>query len=102
MNVMSFDQTILAEFTSFINKTAAAMQPLNIAPSPAPEASSLLHPQVQAGAALPRRAASINPVNNSTSGEVQNPSEGPGGGGPKPVTASKQPLSMSGSFIKKN
>jgi hypothetical protein len=100
---MSFDQTILSEFTSFINKSAAAM--LNSAspasPAPANEVSSLQHPQVLVGAGLPRETQAPQPVNNSTSADVQNPSEGPGGGGPKPITPPGQALSMSGSFTKK-
>jgi hypothetical protein len=64
------------------------------------EPSSLVHPQVNVGNSLPRETHAPPPVNNSTSGEIHNPSDGPSGGGPKPVTPPKQPLNMSGSFVK--
>lgn len=99
---MSLDLNILAEFTSFVTKSAAAMLPIAATPTAASAPSPLVHAQVQVGANLPRETEAPQPVNNSTSGEVQNPSDGPGGGGPKPATPPKQPLSMSGSFVKKS
>jgi hypothetical protein len=95
---MSLDTNILSEFDSFIKKYAAQMSPNQPEPGNAP--TSVVHPQVNAGNSLPRETQAPPPVNNSTSGEIHNPSDGASGGGPKPVTAPKQPLSMSGSFIK--
>jgi hypothetical protein len=95
---MNFDTSLLKEFNSFIQKYAAQFSANPTDTSP--QASSLVHPQVTTGTTLPRETHAPPPVNNSTSSEIQNPSDGPSGGGPKPVTAPKQPLNMSGSFVK--
>jgi uncharacterized membrane protein len=98
MSNMSLDTNILTEFDSFIKKYAAQITPTQPQTGNAP--TSVVHPQVNTGNHLPRETQAPTPVNNSTSAEIQNPSAGPGAGGPKPVTPPKQPLSMSGSFIK--
>jgi hypothetical protein len=100
MNNMSLNANILTEFDSFIKKYAAQI-PFS-QPQDGNTPSSIVHPQVNAGNSLPRATKAPPPVNNSTSGEIHNPSDGSSGGSPKPATAPKQPLSMSGSFIKKN
>lgn len=95
---MNFDYTVLKEFDSFIQKYAAQFTQNTAGNSSQP--SSLVYPQVVAGTSLPRETSAPPPVNNSTSSEIHNPSDGASGGGPKPITQPKQPLNMSGSFTK--
>ena len=91
---MSFDINILEEFSSFINKSAAAIMPTPPAPDPSAP-SPIAHPQVLSGAAIPRETEAPQPTNNATATQGA-------AAAPKPATPPNKPLDMSGSFMKKS